>query len=129
MSAVLARQSAVYLIVGGVQLAVDWLLFSVLFWATGNASWTNLIARGGTAFVGYQLHGRVTFAAGGEPALGKQRLLRYVALLVVMVSASTIVMTVIASYAPAKYVYIAKPAIELLLAAVSFVVSRQWVFR
>jgi putative flippase GtrA len=125
----LLRQGVLFVAIGVVQLVVDWLVFSALFWLTGNASWTNVAGRAGAALAGYQLHGRVTFAAGGEPVLGRVRLLRYVVLWLTMTFASTVAMTLIAHAAPPKLVYLAKPTVELLLAGVSFLASRHWVFR
>lgn len=125
----LLRQGVIFVVVGVAQVLIDWLLFSVLFWVTGAVSWPNVVARAGAALAGFQLHGRFTFATRDTTKFGRGPLLRYVGLWLGMTALSTLSMEALARASAEHWVYLGKPAVELALAALSFVISRQWVFR
>lgn len=118
-----------YALVGLAQIAFDTAVFSLLFALGVDAAWANIAGRVAGIPLNFYLHGRFTFADGQAAPLGTRRFSRYVVLWTSLTLASTGLIHVADQLLPSHWVYLAKPAIELMLAAVSFVVARQWVYR
>ena len=84
----LARQSGSYIVVGLLQLLVDWAVF-VMLSATGLAvEPANVAGRISGAALGFWLNGRFTFA-GEDTAVGRRQLARFLAMWLVTTAMST----------------------------------------
>lgn len=123
------RQVLSYLLIGGTQFLLDWAMFSLLHWLGLPASPANLIGRASAAVVGFYLNGRFTFAEQGEGKLGGQRFARFVFAWILMTALSTILVQACVWLWPGPLVYLAKPAIEILLAFLNFFVLKWFVYR
>lgn len=125
----LIRQGAGFILVGGLQLLLDWLIF-VLLSATGvPVAAANVLARATAAMVGFWLNGRYTFAHGGQPRLGGTRLLRFLLTWCVLTLISTWLIRSVSLEVSLHLVWLAKPLVEAVLAALSFLLARYWIYR
>ncbi len=122
-------QMARYLVVGLAQIAFDSALFALLFALGVDAGVANVLSRASGIPLNFYLHGRFTFPTGEGASHGTRRFSRYVVLWTLLTLASTALVMSADRLLPSSWVYLAKPTIELALAAVSFVISRQWVYR
>lgn len=123
------RQMARFVLVGLAQIAFDSALFALLFSLGVDAGVANVVSRVSGIPLNFYLHGRFTFASAQGAPLGKRRFSRYVVLWTLLTLASTALVMFADQLLPSRWVYIAKPVIELMLAGVSFAVARQWVYR
>ncbi len=123
------RQMTRFALVGLAQIAFDSALFALLFAFGVDAAIANIASRLAGIPLNFYLHGRFTFASGKGSLVGTRRFSRYVVLWTVLTIASTGLIHLADQWLPSRWVYLAKPVIELALAAVSFVVARQWVYR
>ena len=80
------------------------------------------------AMLGFWLNGRITFA-GEQTALGRAQLRRFVLLWLCTTALSTWAVGAVEDAAGLRWAWLAKPAVELVLAAMSFTASRHWVYR
>lgn len=114
-----------FLIIGGVQFAFDSGLFIVLtYWGMLPLP-ANFLTRFSAAMLGFLLNGKVTF---GQSRLTRQQLLRYVLLWISLTLLSTGAVTVTGSMGGIQAAWVMKICIEILLAMLSFVLMRRWVF-
>ena len=125
----LATQALLYLVVGLAQLALDVALFSVMFFAGFSVLPANVSGRIAGACLGFWMNGRITFASSGKARLGQRRFARFAAAWLVITALSTLAMLAAHSLLPRSEVYLAKLIVELVCAAIGFVVARQWVYR
>ena len=126
------RQPLLFLLVGGIQYALDAALFAVLVVAGVAVTPANVTARACAAGAGFVLNRYWTFGHRGDDArrlLGS--LARFGALWAAMTVLSTLgIQALRAAYGSEDTVAIlAKLAVEAVLAVLSFLVSRYWVFR
>lgn len=124
----LALQGARFTAAGVAQLLLDWGVFSAFRLLSGATIAPNIAGRMAGAALGFWLHGRFTFAEGGEVKLGTRRFLRYVALWLLMTTLSTLCMKGVELALGGHAVYWFKPAIEATLALMSFFIARHWVY-
>lgn len=129
MTRLMIGQVTRYVLVGLAQISFDSLLFALLFSLGVDAALANIASRLAGIPLNFYLHGRFTFASGDGAVLGSRRFSRYVVLWALMTFASTGLIAFADQLLPSKWVYLSKPLIELALAAISFVVARQWVYR
>ncbi len=125
----LFRQGSQYIAIGLLQLLLDWGVFvaaSALGVPVGPA---NLLGRVCGMLLGFWLNGRHTFAQQGTYQLGWLRFWRFLAVWVALTVASTVLMSTVAQHVGLGHAWLAKPIVEGGLAAVSFVLMRQFVFR
>lgn len=125
----LLRQGRFFLLVGVLQLLLDWAVFVALSALGMPAAPANLIGRISGACLGFWLNGRLTFAVEGEARLGPHRFARFAAVWIGLTIVSTIGVTWLAAQFGLAWSWAAKPAIEGVLAVVSFLVSRHWIYR
>jgi putative flippase GtrA len=125
----LLRQGAQFLAVGLVLIAVDSAVYVGLTAAGMATVVANPLARIAGAALGYVLNGRITFAGVDGPVLGRAVLLRFVGAWLLLTLASTLALDQIALRAGLQHAWWAKPLVEALLAAISFFLSRHWVYR
>jgi len=125
----LIRQSGSYLIVGLLQLLLDWVVF-VSATALGMAVVPgNVVGRASGMLLGFWLNGRYTFARADGRRLGWKRFARFIGLWGVMTLASTVLVAAADHALGLQYAWLAKPLVEGWLAAVSFLLMRWLVFR
>lgn len=125
----LLRQSRAYLLVG----ALQWLLDCALTIGLSHAGLlpieaANLCGRVAGAALGFWLNGRITFS-GPEHALGPLQLRRFLLMWAGTTALSTGLMAAAEHLFGLHGAWLAKPGIEIALAALGFVLSRQWVYR
>ena len=126
----LSRQLLLFLVVGIAQVMLDWTVFVLLTRAGLLVAVANVIGRVSGACLGYWLNGRYTFAGpDGRPRLGPAQLRRFIAAWLALTVLSTLLMSAVAGRFSLQMAWLAKPAVEALMAAIGFVVWRQWVFR
>ena len=125
----LLRQGSSYIVIGLLQLLLDWAVF-VLATATGMpVAPANVLGRLAGMLLGFWLNGRYTFAADGEQRLGWRRFVRFFALWLLMTAASTLLVSATDHALGLQYAWLAKPLVEGGLAAVSFLLMRYLVYR
>ncbi len=125
----IGRQGPLFALVGGLQWFVDWLVFVVLSASGMAVAPANVLARLIAAGAGFWLNGRLTFADQAGARLGGARLLRFGLLWLALTALSTGLITRTASAFGLREAWLAKPLVEALLAVVSFVLQRHWVYR
>lgn len=123
------RQGASFVLVGLLQLLLDWAVFVALSaWGLPPAT-ANVIGRVAGAVLGFWLNGRVTFARDGNARLGWQRFGRFAIIWLMLTVASTVLVTWVASQLGLQQAWLAKPVIEAALAVVAFFLWRHVVYR
>jgi putative flippase GtrA len=124
----LLRQGGSYFVIGLVQLLVDWATF-VAFSALGMAvEPANILGRIGGALLGFWLNGRFTFA-GADTAVGRRQLIRFFTMWIVTTIISTWGVAHVDRVVGLHWAWLAKPVIDLGLAAAQFLLSRYWVYK
>jgi Predicted membrane protein len=76
----LFRQGSQFLIIGLLQLALDWAVFVVATALGMPPVPGNVLARSAGALLGFWLNGRYTFASAGHQRLGWKRFGRFLAI-------------------------------------------------
>lgn len=123
------RQGGTFLLVGMLQLLLDWGVF-VAATALGVApAPANVAGRIGGAMLGFWLNGRVTFAQDGNARLGWRRFSRFLVLWLLITTLSTVSIVLIEARLGLQQAWLAKPLVEGALAVVSFFLWRHVVYR
>lgn len=120
-------QAMRFIIVGLVQLGVDAGTFILLTYAGIPVVPANVASRVTGATLGFLLNRRYTFC-GGDSAVGGT-LVRFVVLWLATTVLSTILVSVIAELLGLKWAWLAKPLVDAVLAGLSFMAAKWWVFR
>ena len=124
----LGRHARHYLLIGGVQWLVDWgVLVLLSHWGMAVEP-ANVAGRVAGALLGYWLNGKLTFA-GDDTTVGRTQLTRFVLMWLGTTAISTWSLGSIDHALGLKWAWLAKPAVELALCVVGFVLSRHWVYR
>ena len=124
----LRRQGSHYLAVGGLQWLLDWGVTVWLSHAGLPIETANVTGRVSGALLGYWLNGKLTFAGEGT-AMGRVQLQRFALMWLCTTAASTWAMGAIDDAFGLEWAWLAKPAVEIALGAVGFVLSRHWIYR
>lgn len=125
---VLLRQGGSFLVVGLLQLLIDWVVFVALSWFGLAAVPSNILGRISGAMLGFWLNGRFTFA-GEDTTIGRRQLARFIIMWSSTTAISTWAVGTIDATAGLKWAWLAKPAIDLALSGIGFLVSRHWVYK
>lgn len=125
----LLRQGRHYLIVGIIQLLLDWAVFVATTALGMPVAPANLLARIAGAALGFWLNGRWTFAADGKPRLGWRRLLRFIVVWLALTAVSTWLVTHASHQLGLHWAWLAKPLVEGALALLAFFLWRHVVYR
>jgi putative flippase GtrA len=125
----LLRQGSTFLLVGALQLLLDWSVFVGMTALGVGPAPANIVGRTMGAVLGFWLNGRFTFAADGVARLGWRRFSRFVALWTLITVISTVLITMIEHQLGLQQAWVAKPLVEAMLAVVSFFLWRHVVYR
>ena len=125
----LLRQGGSYVVVGLLQLLLDWLLFVALTALGVAVAPANLAGRIGGALLGFWLNGRVTFAQAGTARLGWWRFAKFLLVWIPLTVVSTLAVTWVAGTLGLAHAWLAKPLVEGALAVVAFFLWRHVVYR
>jgi putative flippase GtrA len=125
----LVRQGLSFVAIGGCLVAIDWFVFVALTALGVGPIAANLAGRMVGAVLGFWANGRITFGDTNAPRVGYRRFVRYVLLWLSLTFVSTSLMILCAEYLGLQLTWLAKPMVEVVLALVSFFVSRHWVYR
>lgn len=125
----LFRQGSQYMLIGLLQLLLDWLVFVVATAAGLPAAPGNILGRISGALLGFWLNGRYTFAQKDIQSHGWRRFFCFLAVWLPMTILSTWAVNWAAQSLGIQFAWLAKPIVEGCLALVSFVLLRQVVFR
>ncbi|QOW19235.1 GtrA family protein [Lysobacter ciconiae] len=124
----LPRQGQHYLVIGLGQWLLDWAVMVALSHYGLSVELANIAGRVSGALIGFWLNGRITFA-GDDTVIGRRQLLRFVLMWALTTAISTWAMGAINHLGGLKWAWLAKPAVEIALGGVGFVLSRHWVYR
>lgn len=125
----LVRQGSSYIVIGLVQLLLDWLVFMGSTALGLPVAPANVVGRLAGMLLGFWLNGRYTFAAAGQQRLGWKRFARFLLLWMLLTAASTLLVTAADHALGLQYAWLAKPLVEGGLALVSFMLLRHVVYR
>ena len=124
----LGRQGRDYLIVGLLQWLLDWGVVVSLTHIGLPVAPANVLGRITGALLGFWLNGKLTFA-GDRNTIGAAQFQRFMVMWVTTTLLSTWVLTQVDDLFGLRWVWLGKPAIELALGAVGFLLSRYWIYR
>ena len=124
----LQRQSRHYLLIGGVQWLLDWGVMVLLSHLGLTIEAANICGRISGAVLGFWLNGKFTFASD-DTRIGGTQLRRFVLMWLCTTAASTVAMGQIDDVFGLQWAWLAKPAVELCLGVVGFLLSRHWVYK
>ncbi|MGO3128201.1 MAG: GtrA family protein [Luteimonas sp.] len=124
----LTRQGRDYLAIGLLQWLVDWGVVVGLTHIGMPVAPANVAGRITGALLGFWLNGRFTFA-GSRYTLGGTQFQRFMMMWIGTTLLSTWALTQIDDVLGLRWVWLAKPAIEIVLGVVGFLLSRYWIYR
>lgn len=124
----IANQGLSFLLVGCGLIAADWVVFVSLTAFGVPPAWANVAGRVAGALLGFTANGGITFRDAGAARYGTHRFARFVVLWVILTLLSTVLVTALADHLSLRVAWLAKPAVEVGLAVVSFFASRHWVY-
>jgi len=122
------RQGRYYLLIGVLQWLLDWGVMVGLSHAGMLVEPANVAGRISGALLGFWLNGRITFT-GDEHHLGRKPLLRFLAMWLMTTFVSTWAIGNIDDWFGLRWAWMAKPAVELALGVIGFLLSRHWVYK
>ena len=122
------RQSRYYLLIGLMQWLLDWGVMVALSHGGLPVEPANVAGRTSGAMLGFWLNGRITFS-GDEHRMGRRQLVRFLAMWLTTTVVSTWSMGAIDDGFGLRWAWLAKPALELVLGVIGFLLSRHWVYR
>ncbi|MDR7194752.1 GtrA family protein [Luteimonas terrae] len=124
----LTRQGRDYLAIGLLQWLIDWGVVVGLTHLGLPVAPSNVVGRISGALIGFWLNGKLTFANDCN-TVGATQFQRFMLMWVSTTLFSTWALTQIDDVLGLRWVWVAKPAIELALGAVGFVLSRYWIYK
>lgn len=119
------RQASSFIVIGLIQLAVEWAGFVFLTYCALGVVASNIISRGVAAIVGFYSNGHVTFKAHVNIAA----LARFVVVWAVLSALDTGLVYVIRGTWGLLAAQLSKPLVDGFIAILSFIVSRYWIYR
>jgi putative flippase GtrA len=124
----LTRQGRHYLLIGGVQWLLDWGVMVLISHLGAKVEVANVCGRISGAMVGFWLNGKITFSSEST-TVGRKQLQRFVLMWLCNTAISTFAIGHIDEVFGLQWAWIAKPAIELTLGLIGFLLSRYWVYK
>jgi putative flippase GtrA len=128
-SSSLPRQSVLFLLVGLAQLVVDTAIYIGLTALGMPVTPANIAGRVGGVSLGFALNARYTFAVDGQSHMGRRTMFRFLVMWLALTALSTLILAQVAGSAGLQGSWLAKPAVEAVMAAIGFIIQRHWVFR
>jgi len=122
-------QGLSFLVVGLLQLLIDWGCFVLLTWLGVRVPVANIAGRVSGATLGFWLNGRYTFSEEAGSALGRRHLLKFCVAWIFITMLSTLAVTTLAKSHWLWMVWLAKPVIDAMLAVLGFLASKYWIYR
>lgn len=119
---------ALFLMVGGAQLLLDWAVFVLLSYCGLPVPIANVIARLFGATLGFWLNGKVTFR-GAAGRLDRSHVARFGVFWCVATLISTVALELATKCFGVEVSWMIKPLVEAVLAVASFLISRHWIYR
>lgn len=128
---VLASQGLRYLVVGGIQLLVDWAIFVGLSALGFPVVASNLVGRAAGAALGFWLNATYTFrdAEGRVAARRWSNGVKFLIGWIVMTALSTVCVSAIDRAVGLQWAWAGKPLVDGVLAVLGFALSKYWIFR
>lgn len=123
------REAFRFGLVGGAQIIIDWAMFVALTSLGIPAGPANVAARLCGAGVGYLANAHYTFAARRQEPLGRRAFGRFALLWLATTAASSLAMVWTDQQFGLSSAWVMKPVVDILLAGLSFLASRHWVYR
>lgn len=124
-----STQVVAFVLVGALQLLVDWAVFVALTYYGVPVATANFTGRLAGAMLGFSLNGLFTFRAGSNGRLTSEQALRFATFWVAATFVSTCSVYLVGRQLSLRAAWLAKPAIEALLAVAGFLVSKLWIYR
>jgi putative flippase GtrA len=129
-SGLMKRQVVLFIVIGVIQLGVDWLTFVVLTWSGMAVETANITSRIVGALLGFQLNGSITFRSPRQRSPQRIRqCARFAAGWTTTTALSTLAVWAIERGFGLHAVWIGKILIDGMLAVMGFVLSKYWIFR
>lgn len=126
----LLKQGSSYLVIGGLQLLVDWSMFVALSALGLDAVPANLCGRVAGAMLGFWLNGRYTFAPReGGARLGWPQFWKFLAVWIPATVVSTWLIVLVEHHLGLQLTWLAKPLVEGCLAVLTFLAGRYVIYR
>ena len=122
------RQSRHYLLIGLLQWLLDWGVMVALSHAGMLVEPANVCGRVSGALLGFWLNGRITFS-GDEHRMGRKQFARFLAMWLATTAISTWSLGAIDDVFGLQWAWIAKPALEVMLGIIGFLLSRHWIYK
>jgi len=124
------RQLILFGVIGVTQLVADTLIFYLLLKLSITPWIANSISRFLALLLGFALNGAITFRQPDNTAsTSKKSFVRLLILWLVLTFVSSELVTLASHYASDHRLLLAKLGVELVLAFVSFFISKTWVYR
>ena len=123
------RQGALFLLVGALQLLLDWAVFVAATAQGVPVAPGNVAGRVAGALLGFWLNGRLTFAQDGQVRLGWPRFLKFMGIWLLLTVVSTLLISAVEARLGLQQAWLVKPLVEATLAAVGFFLWRHVVYR
>jgi len=122
------RQGRYFVAIGVLQWLLDWAVMVSLSHAGLGLPFANVAGRVSGALLGFWLNGSITFARDGSRP-NWRHFARYLTLWLANAALSTLSLVAIENVFGLRGAWLAKPAIDGMLASSSFLASRYWVYR
>lgn len=124
----IAKEGLSYLVIGLMQMGVDWAAFICATALGLPVVPANVLARVCGAMLGFWMNGKYTFSSS-EHATGVRQAKRFLLLWLLTTMVSTALMKLIDMHLGLGVTWLAKPLVDLSLSAIGFALSRHWVYR
>ncbi|OOG48772.1 hypothetical protein B0E50_08290 [Rhodanobacter sp. C01] len=111
-----------------VQVVIDSGVLIGLTHAGAGVAMANVCGRIAGALVGFLLNGKATFSSVSNRRLHDGPLLRFILIWLTLTTVSTLLLVLLRQRVPLESVWMVKPVVEACLAAVSFLVSKFWIY-
>lgn len=115
--------------VGGLQVLIDWACFVVLSWLGLGVVASNVAGRIVGAVLGFWLNGRFTFGSREASKTGRKQMFKFAIGWLVTALLSTLAVHALEHYQSLRFAWIGKPVIDVLIAALGFLLSKYWIFK
>ncbi len=126
---ILIRQLLLFVIVGVIQVVIDTgVLIGITSIGVGIVI-ANIAGRLTGACAGFFLNGTATFSHQTQRRLHGTHLARFIISWIALTLVSTLLLFLLRKHLSLESIWMAKPAIEIFLAAISFFLSKFWIYK